>query len=149
MLSKIPEDNELEPTEQQQPMDSDVFSSSKESSTPAIGRTNSNSSAVDPQPPKTCSRGWTIIRQYIAESASKRNAKDSNVKWRAVKQTVNSMSNMEKARVELYDKYLNKRYDSCLDGLHVPEHLLVRGNDGSVIGLVRKNRQLYFPITRR
>jgi hypothetical protein len=148
VLSKIPEDIELEPTEQQQPMDSDVFSSSKES-TPAIGRTNSNSSAVDPQPPKTCSRGWTIIRQYIAESASKRNAKDSNVKWRAVKQTVNSMSNMEKARVELYDKYLNKRYDSCLDGLHVPEHLLVRGNDGSVIGLVRKNRQLYFPITRR
>ena len=98
---------------------------------------------------QTTKRAWAVIRRYIMEQVSKKKAKNSSMNWGVIKQTLNNMSNMDKAREELYMKYLNKGPSNCLDGLHVPEQILVRGLDGSVIGLVRHKIRHYFPISAR
>ncbi|ESP00610.1 hypothetical protein LOTGIDRAFT_157892 [Lottia gigantea] len=50
-------------------------------------------------------RGWVIIRRYVQEQITQKKCNDSNLKWTMLNQTLRAMSNTERTRMDLYQRY--------------------------------------------
>lgn len=71
-------------------------------------------------------RAWRRLRLHITETAMKNNSKESILGWRFLRLAVSSLSNLEKTRKELYERYLEKP-ESWTDALvNCPDHLRFR-----------------------
>lgn len=71
-------------------------------------------------------RAWGRLRLHITETAMKNNSKESILGWRFLRLAVSSLSNLEKTRKELYERYLEKP-ESWTDALvNCPDHLRFR-----------------------
>lgn len=73
---------------------------------------------------KAAAQGWALIRRHIREKAMARKHTDAAMTWSFLRQTISNMSDMEKARRDMYDKYLNNP-SSWMQGLsNVPKEVL-------------------------
>lgn len=52
-------------------------------------------------------RAWALIRRHIREEAMNKKQNKSNLQWGMLQQTLKNMKNMDAARGDLYNKYLN------------------------------------------
>ena len=83
---------------------------------------------VDPHTEKlrrTARNAWRLIKRYINEQRMKNKNQKSGMNWSFLKQTLSNMTNMEKAREEMYKKYLyNEDPREWTKGLsNVPDHI--------------------------
>ena len=74
-------------------------------------------------------RGWQIIRRNLQEVTTERKKKHSTFNWSFLRHHINHMSNQEKARQELYDKYIIKSH-AWSDGLkNFPVHVVEKNQE--------------------
>lgn len=50
-------------------------------------------------------RGWKLLKRHVQETTMEENAKDSHVKWSMIRHHLNSVSDLGKARQDLYERY--------------------------------------------
>lgn len=50
-------------------------------------------------------RGWRILRQYVHDLAAEKRMSKSSLTWNMLTHTIRGLSNMERTRYELYQKY--------------------------------------------
>ncbi|KAK6180206.1 hypothetical protein SNE40_012398 [Patella caerulea] len=64
---------------------------------------------VRPEPSKTtienARRGWGILRRHVQEKVAENRNKASNLQWTMLGQTLRGMSNAERTRMDLYQRY--------------------------------------------
>ena len=69
-------------------------------------------------------RAWGLMRRHIQEVRVEKRMASGSINWDFLKQTISALSDMEKARQELYEKYIYKP-NWWADGLtRCPEHLI-------------------------
>lgn len=74
-------------------------------------------------------RGWALIRRHVSEMKMKKKGKQGALNWNMLRHAMANMSDMEKARETLYDKYIYNPH-TWLAGLSlIPEHLRLCRND--------------------
>ncbi len=68
-------------------------------------------------------RAWGLVRRHIEDVRVEKRKAAGSINWDFLRQTISAMSDMERARQDLYDKYLYKR-NWWTEGLsQCPEHL--------------------------
>ena len=67
-------------------------------------------------------RGWNKIRRNIQEAQMQRKNSEANMGWRFLQATLRNMTDMERARQDLYKRYLFQPIESEID--RVPPRLL-------------------------
>ena len=68
-------------------------------------------------------RGWSLIRRTIDDIAKERKNADASFNWSFLRQHLMHMSDMQRARQELYERYIYKP-NTWVDGLsEFPAHL--------------------------
>ena len=73
---------------------------------------------------RRASRAWGLIRRHIQEIRVERRMAAGSINWDFLRQTISALSDMERARQELYEKYIYKP-NWWADGLtKCPEHLV-------------------------
>ncbi|XP_005105120.1 uncharacterized serine-rich protein C215.13 [Aplysia californica] len=64
---------------------------------------------VDFQPSRetveNAKRGWKILRQYVQELAAEKRMSQTTLTWNMLRHTIKGLSNMERARYDLYRRY--------------------------------------------
>ena len=69
-------------------------------------------------------RAWGLMRRHIQEVRVEKRMATGSINWDFLRQTITALSDMEKARQELYEKYIYKP-NWWADGLsRCPEHLI-------------------------
>ncbi|KAK2163060.1 hypothetical protein LSH36_86g02051 [Paralvinella palmiformis] len=98
---------------------------------------------------QAASRGWAMIRRHIEEKAVERKQKSSAMNWTFLRQTISHMTDLEKGRQSLYERYLVNP-DSWKDGftnfpneLFDKEHVRERRMYGSQPNIKRANKNRY------
>ncbi len=76
-------------------------------------------------------RAWALIKRNIQEMRMERRKSAGSINWDFLRQTITALTDMEKARQELYDKYIYKP-NWWADGLsQCPDHLLRKYSKGT------------------
>ena len=77
-------------------------------------------------------RAWGRLRGHVHTMMVERANQKSTVQWSILKQTLKNMSNMDRAREQLYERYLTPRVaPGWTEGLsYCPEHIFKKGRRG-------------------
>ncbi len=82
-------------------------------------------------------RAWALIKRNVQEMRMERRKSAGSINWDFLRQTITALTDMEKARQELYDKYIYKP-NWWADGLsQCPDHLLRKYSKGTGMSAVK------------
>lgn len=91
-------------------------------------------------------RGWQIIRRNIQEVAMENKKKNSSYSWTFLRQHISNMTDTEKARHELYQKYIYKPSTWWSDGLvNFPAHIFDSKKQGGRGGRGARAQSAFTP----
>lgn len=97
---------------------------------------------------RAAERGWAKIRRHVREQAMARKHTGAAMSWSFLRQTISNMTDMEKTRNDLYEKYLNKP-NQWMEGFqNFPKEVLLssRRSDSSKPGNPRNDNRSPDPV---
>ena len=119
------------------PIQEDILEEEDEEEEESMSESDYDDIELDPEPTlsplkQAARRGWQIIRRNIQEVAMERKKKKS-FNWSFLRQHIANMTDTEKARNDLYEKYIYKPSNWWTEGfVKFPSYLFEKTQPGRV-----------------